>query len=127
MEHIVPVLILFLLIGVGMLYTVRHFRRKSGCCGSQDYRAKANKLPTVICEQFFEIEGMHCEHCKSRVEEAVNDLEGVACRVFLDRGEAKVSYAKPVEDETIRFRVERLGYRVITIRDESKTASKSRR
>ena len=25
-------------------------------------------------EKTFRVEGMHCEHCKARVEEAVNDI-----------------------------------------------------
>ena len=56
--------------------------------------------------------GMHCEHCKNRVEEAVNDIKGVAGRVDLKKGELTVSYAEDVDDEIIKAKIERTGYTV---------------
>ena len=55
---------------------------------------------------------MHCEHCKNRVEEVVNDIKGVAGRVNLKKGELTVFYAEDVSDEVIRERIERAGYTV---------------
>ena len=54
--------------------------------------------------------GMHCEHCKLRVEEAVNDIRGVSGRVDLRREELTVSYGEAVDDEVILTRLERAGY-----------------
>lgn len=51
-----------------------------------------------------------CEHCKNRVEEAVNDIHGLAARVDLKKGIMTVSYAAETEDELIRQKVERAGY-----------------
>lgn len=58
------------------------------------------------------VSGMHCEHCKRRVEEAVNDIKGVAGRVDLKKGELTVSYAEDVDDEIIKAKIERTGYTV---------------
>ena len=55
---------------------------------------------------------MHCEHCKSRVEEAVNDIKGVAGKVNLKKGELTVSYAEDVADELIKEKIKRAGYLV---------------
>ena len=55
---------------------------------------------------------MHCEHCKRRVEEAVNDIKGIAGRVDLKKGELTVSYAEDVDDEIIKAKIERTGYTV---------------
>jgi len=55
---------------------------------------------------------MHCEHCKRRVEEAVNDIKGVAGRVDLKKGELTVSYAEDVADEIIMTKIKRAGYTV---------------
>ena len=57
--------------------------------------------------------GMHCEHCKARVEEVVNDIKGVAGSVKLKKGELTVSYAEDVEDERIKSKIERVGYKVL--------------
>ena len=55
---------------------------------------------------------MHCEHCKNRVEEAVNDIKGIAGKVDLKKGELTVSYAVDVNDEIIKARIEKHGYQV---------------
>ncbi|MDE6640906.1 MAG: cation transporter [Acetatifactor sp.] len=55
---------------------------------------------------------MHCEHCKNRVEEVVNDIKGVAGKVSLKKGELTVSYAEDVSDELIKEKIERAGYRI---------------
>ena len=71
------------------------------------------KLDHVVAEKTFLVEGMTCEHCKNRVEEAVNDLHGVSGRVNLKKWELTVSYAQPVDDQLIRQKVERAGYRLV--------------
>ena len=58
---------------------------------------------------------MRCEHCKRRVEEAVNDIKGVAGRVDLKKGELTVSYAEDVDDEIIKAMIERTGYTVTSL------------
>ena len=55
---------------------------------------------------------MHCEHCKNRVEEAVNDIKGIAGRVDLKNGELTVFYAEDAPDEIIMAKIERAGYTV---------------
>ena len=56
---------------------------------------------------------MHCENCKTRVEEVVNDMKGVAGRVDLKKNELTVSYAEEEDDELIKARLQRAGYTVI--------------
>ena len=56
------------------------------------------------------LEGMHCKHCKARVEEAVADIHGVAGRVDLKKGVLTVYYAQPVEDEVIYKKIRKAGY-----------------
>ena len=64
-------------------------------------------------EKTFKVEGMHCDHCKARVEEVVNDIKGVAGKVDLKKGELTVSYAEDVDDQLIIARVERAGYIIV--------------
>ena len=56
---------------------------------------------------------MHCEHCKARVEEVINDIQGVSGSVDLKNGTLTVSYAENVEDELIQSKIERAGYTVL--------------
>ena len=55
---------------------------------------------------------MHCDHCKNRVEEVVNDIKGVSGKVNLKKQELTVSYAEDVPDELIKSRIEKAGYTV---------------
>ena len=113
MENIVIVVIIALIAVIGVIYTVKHFRGKSGCCGGGGYRVKKKKLSNVRYEKTFKVEGMHCDNCKARVEEVVNDMPGVAGRVDLKKAELTVSYAEEVADEVIRARIKRAGYTLV--------------
>ena len=58
-------------------------------------------------------DGMHCERCKARVEEVVNDIAGLAGSVDLKRGELTVFYAENGEDDLIKSKLERVGSIVV--------------
>lgn len=106
------VAILVVAVFFGIRATVKHFARKGGCCGSADYKPKKKKLKYVKCRKTFQVEGMHCERCKARVEEVVNDIQGLAGSVNLKKGELVVSYAEDVEDEVISSKLKRVGYKL---------------
>ena len=114
MENAIILVIVLVVAGIAAVSTWNHFRGKGGgCCGGGGYRPRRKKLDHVVAEKTFLVEGMTCEHCKNRVEEAVNDLHGVSGRVNLTKGELTVSYAQPVDDQLIRQKVERAGYRLV--------------
>ena len=108
---IIAILVVALFFGIRA--TVKHFARKGGCCGSADYKPKKKKLSKVLYQKNFKVEGMHCEHCKARVEEIVNDIAGVAGKVDLKKGMLTVSYAEDVADELIKSKLERVGYTIL--------------
>lgn len=108
---IIAILVVALFFGIRA--TVKHFARKGGCCGSADYKPKKKKLSKVLYQKNFKVEGMHCEHCKARVEEVVNDIQGVSGSVNLKKGILTVSYAEDVDDELIKNKIERVGYKVV--------------
>jgi len=108
---IIAILVVALFFGIRA--TVKHFARKGGCCGSADYKPKKKKLSKVLYQKNFKVEGMHCEHCKARVEEVVNDIQGVSGSVDLKNGTLTVSYAEDVDDELIKSKIERVGYKVV--------------
>lgn len=115
MENLVIILIIVFAVGYGIYATARHFKGRGGCCGGSGYRPRKKRLKAVIKQKQFRVQGMHCDNCKRRVEEAVNDLVGVAGRVNLKKGLLTVDYARDVEDQVIQAKIERLGYRVVDI------------
>lgn len=109
MENIIIAVVIAALIAVAVFYSVNHFKGKGGCCGGT-LKTKKKKLPKVFYQKTFKVQGMHCENCKARVEETVNDIDGISGKVNLKSGELTVSYAKDVSDDIIRAKLERLGY-----------------
>lgn len=107
---IIAVLVVVMFIGIRSM--IKHFARKGGYCGSADYKPKKKKLSKVLYQKTFQVEGMHCDHCKMRVEEAVNGIKGVAGSVNLKKGVLTVSYAEDVEDKVIKSKIKRAGYNV---------------
>ncbi|MBQ8407440.1 MAG: heavy-metal-associated domain-containing protein [Clostridia bacterium] len=110
MENYIIIGIIAVIVVIGVLYTVKHFKGEGGCCGGGSYKPKRKKLSGVKYTKIFKVGGMHCEHCKRRVEEAVNDIKGVAGRVDLKKGELTVFYAEDVSDEIVKAKLERAGY-----------------
>lgn len=116
MENIIIIAIVLLAAALGLRETIKHFKGKGGCCGGGSYKPKKKKLPCVLYQKTFQVGGMHCEHCRQRVEEIVNDMKGLAGRVNLKTGELTVSYAQDTDDAQIIARIERAGY-TVTKRD----------
>lgn len=112
MENFVIIGIIAVIVAVGIRYTVKHFKGEGGCCGTGDYKLKSKKLSKVLYQKKFKVDGMHCEYCKSRVEEAVNDIDSVAGKVNLKKSELTVSYAKEVSDDIIKSKLEKIGYKI---------------
>lgn len=113
MENFIIIAVIAIVFVIGIYSTVKHFRGNGGCCGSSDYKPKKKKLSNVLYQKTFQIEGMSCEHCKSRVEEVVNDIKGIAGKVDLKKGQLTVQYAEEVDDKIIIARIERAGYNVV--------------
>lgn len=116
MDNGIVIGILVIVVFISIRSTVKHFAGRSGCCGGGGYKPKKKKLARVIYQRTFQIEGMHCNHCKMRVEEIVNDIKGVAGKVNLKKGEITISYEEKVDDELIKNRIEKAGYTVTVIR-----------
>ncbi|MBQ8404581.1 MAG: heavy-metal-associated domain-containing protein [Clostridia bacterium] len=110
MENYIIIGVIAVIILIGVIYTVKHFKGESGCCGGGGYKPKKKKLANVKYQKVFKVEGMHCERCKNRVEEVINDIKGAAGKVDLKKGELTVSYAEDIGDEVIKAKIERAGY-----------------
>lgn len=114
-DQIIILIVLAVLV-IALLRLKKHF--KGGCCGSggNTIRDKKSLNEPVIGTKYLTVEGMHCENCQIRVENALNRLDGVLCRVDLRKKTAKVDFSREVEDELLKQTVEKLGYQVTGIR-----------
>ena len=119
MENYIIIAIVAAAVGFGVYSAVKHFNGEGGCCGGGGrYKLKKKKLTNVRYQKVFTVVGMHCEHCKNRVEETVNDISGVAGKVDLKKCELLVSYAEDVDDKAIKAKIERAGYKVTDIKNK---------
>lgn len=62
------------------------------------------------------IKGMSCGHCVRRVENALNEIDGVNAKVNLSTNSADVTLTKAVTDQQLITAVEEAGYEVASIK-----------
>ncbi len=73
------------------------------------------KEDTKMKKEMF-IEGMSCNHCKGRVEAALNGIDGVHAEVSLEDKKAVLKLSHPVEDDLLVKAVTDAGYEVVEIK-----------
>ncbi|MBR6257846.1 MAG: heavy-metal-associated domain-containing protein [Lachnospiraceae bacterium] len=98
-------------------YSIPHFKGEGSCCGggSKMKLIKPAKLDTVIAEKNILIEGMVCEHCSGRIQNALNSVEGINAKVIRSKGKAVVKLGKQIGDEELKKIITDLGYKVTDI------------
>ena len=116
MDNMIIIVVLLVILVLALLRMKKHFKG-GGCCGSGSNTIRSTKKLTEpkIGEKVLTVEGMHCENCQARVENAVNRLDGVVCKVNLKKKTATVSYSTEVSDEALKNAIEKLGYKVTRI------------
>ena len=117
MGNTIILVIVLVIVVLALIRTKKHFKG-GGCCGSGSNTIRSRKTLTQpkIGEITLIVEGMHCENCQARVENALNRLDGVACEVNLKKKAAVVSYSTQVDGQVLKELVEKLGYSVKEIR-----------
>ena len=73
------------------------------------------KEDTTMTTRTMKIEGMMCTHCSSRVEKALNAIDGVSATVDLEGKTATVHAEPQVDDAALKAAVEDAGYTVVSI------------
>lgn len=111
MENVVILVALLVVLVLALRHGKKHFSG-GGCCGSGSNTIRTKKTLTEpeIGRLVLRVEGMRCENCQARVENALNRLEGVACLVDLRKKTATVRYSRPVNAEELCRILEKLGY-----------------
>ena len=116
MENYIIIGVLVLIVVIALLRAKKHFNG-GGFCGSggNTIRLKKTLDGPKLGEKVLTIEGMTCENCEIRVENALNRLDHVAASVRWRKKTAVVAYSAEVSDEALKAAVERLGYKVTDI------------
>lgn len=117
MENMLIVVILLAALLAALFRAKKHFKG-GGCCGSggNTIRDKKTLSGDKLGEKVLTVEGMKCENCEIRVENALNRLEGAAAKVSWKKKTAVVAYSRELPEQLLRDTVEKLGYRVVEIR-----------
>lgn len=64
------------------------------------------------------IDGITCEHCRTRVEKALSEIDGIKrAAVDLEGGFAVLEMEKDVSVEVLRKAIENAGYTFVRIED----------
>ena len=118
MEGSVSTVVIVLLLVLVVVFSVRSYLKKlqRGCCGAGGDVVKAIKPADrdpahYPYARLVRVEGMHCQNCARRVENAFNSREGFWAKVDLGKGTALVRFKRQASDEELKQVVRRLGYR----------------
>lgn len=107
------------IIGICLRSFLRRFTGKTTCCGTEKkLHRKKKRLSAPVGHLTLSVGGMHCEHCRLSVTDAIDALDGVAAKVRLADGTAIVTYERPVRDEELIRAVESAGFEVLDIKRE---------
>ena len=121
MINIIIITIIVLAIFFAVRTSIRHFMGQGSCCGGNSGGSCVleKKLDgTVIFKKNIKIQGMICEKCKARVQNALNEINGACAKVNLKKAEAKLDAIREVSEEEIRSAVQNAGnFNVVSIED----------
>ena len=114
--------IICLVIAAICIYSIISYRKKisSGCCGSGGGEIKITpndkNVKNYPYEYYAGVDKMTCAHCKLRVENAFNRIDGVYARVDLKKKTAHILSKCPLSESVIKSTVEKNGYTYFPIR-----------
>jgi copper chaperone CopZ len=66
-------------------------------------------------EKVIKINGMKCEHCQAKAEQALNAINGVEAKVDLTNKQAIVNMSHEVEEHTFHEALSQVGFEVVAI------------
>lgn len=112
----IAIVIIVIILIPAIRTTVKHMKGEGDCCGGPKEKVPKKKMDgPKLRELTVHIEGMHCQNCKNRIEKHVNELDGVICKVKLNKKIAVVSLYKDVDESLIKDTIEKLDFTVVGI------------
>ncbi len=117
-------IVICLVIAAIVVLGVLHYRKnlRSGCCGGDSdaapkrIKVQERDLSHYPYEKILDINGMTCINCVTYVQNALNSLDGVYCKVDLGKKKAVVHMKEDLPDQLLRKTVAGIGYTVGAVR-----------
>lgn len=70
-------------------------------------------------KKIIKIDGMHCDHCKMAVENALNAIDGVQAKVDLKKNQATVTLSGDVSDQAMTDAIQEEAFTVTSITEKT--------
>ena len=107
--------VLVLLIAWAGWHTALKIRKGGGCCGEHAAKEKRTLVADRNKSHYpylatLRIDGMTCENCARRTENALNAMEGVWAHVSIEKHSANVLCKMEPDETKIREAVRQAGY-----------------
>lgn len=97
------------------VFVIKSYTKKlaSGCCGGGDAEKKLRVADKNRAHYPYTatltVDGMMCSACETRVENALNAIDGVWAKASSSDGRVEVLMKTPVDEDTLRRTVNELG------------------
>lgn len=121
-ERMLPTVLICLALLLIVVFSVRSYLKKlkTGCCGSGGDQVKRVRpgdrdMSHYPYAKVVRVEGMHCQNCARRIENAFNAKEGFYAKVDLGKKTALVRSKREVPDEELKQVVRGLGYSPVAV------------
>jgi len=96
---------------------ITHLKGEGSCCGGTRQKPSSKKLQDPVLAKYrIEIEGMHCDHCSTRIQNELNRLDGISAKVSHTRKNAVVLCSREISPDRLKECIENLSYTVTGIK-----------
>ena len=115
---VIGIVFLGLLILFAVSKTANHFQKGGGCCGEHEQsQEKTGALDRNKAHYPWEVTvkigGMTCDNCAAKVENALNQLDGVWAKVSIDTQTAQIRSKKEPDMKVYAQAVQAAGYVIL--------------
>ena len=115
MANIIIVLILAAAVGYGIYSFIHHLRHGGGCCGEHDAPAKKVRAADTNKSHYphrlvMGVDGMTCQNCQRRVENALNAMPGTWAAADLAAQQVSILTKETPDEAAIRQAIRDAGY-----------------
>ena len=101
-----------------IIFALQSFRknRKDSCCATSTTASNKQLSDPILYTKIITIQGMHCDQCSQSIQQALNTIQGISSIVSYANENAIISYTKEVPDSIVIQKIEKLGYKVKSIK-----------
>ena len=106
------------------IYSIKSYMKelKSGCCGGeidtiQKIKPQDTHIQNYSIHKHIVIEGMTCDNCKIRIQNAFHQKNGFLMKIDRSQGTSELYCKEDVSNKSIKKIIQDLGYHVVKIEE----------